>query len=57
MTQKEMIRQIYTNLAKADDDLRRASVFVSQAREELDKLCLGISRDSKDTKPRSASSH
>lgn len=54
MTQKEMLRVIYKNLAKADNDLRKASVFVGQAREELDKLCLGINRDSRGAKPKPA---
>lgn len=55
MTQQEMIREIQTNLLKADNDLRRASVFVSQAREELEQLWRGGNRKLNPTKPRSSS--
>ena len=39
MTQKEMIYAIQRNLVKAENELRKASVFVSQAREELARIC------------------
>lgn len=48
--QQELIRQIQGNLVKAENELRKASVFVNQAREELAKVCR------KRPRPRSASS-
>ena len=52
MKQGEMIQTIQKNLIQAENDIRKASVFVNQAREELNKICRGKNRGLSPTKSR-----